>query len=80
MGLSPDRLPPGRSRRRRPSRGIGVNPLSWFMRWANWFEARGVYQPGEENRGLSTWRDFGWLIAGWLVAVSAFVVFFAIVS
>jgi hypothetical protein len=80
VGLRPDGLPPRRSRRRRPSSGIDLNPLSWFMRWADWFEARGVYQPGEDSKGLSTWRDFGWLIAGWLVAVSAFVVFFAIVS
>jgi hypothetical protein len=80
VGLSPDGLPSGRSRRRRPSRRADLNPLSWFMRWANWFETRGVYQPGEDARGLSTLRDFGWLIAGWLIAVSAFVVFFAIVS
>jgi hypothetical protein len=78
VGLSPDLRPSGRSRRRRAA--VGVNPLSWFVRWADWFEARGVYQPGEDSRSLSTWRDFGWLIAGWLVAVSAFVVFFAIVS
>jgi hypothetical protein len=80
VGLSPDGLPSGRSRRRRASGGVDLNPVSWFMRWANWFEARGVYQPGEDSRSLSTWRDFGWLIAGWLIAVSAFVVFFAIVS
>jgi hypothetical protein len=82
VGLTPDGRPSGRSRRRRraTTAGIGVNPLSWFVRWADWFEARGVYQPGEDSRGLSTWRDFGWLIAGWLIAVSAFVVFFAIVA
>jgi hypothetical protein len=76
VGLSPE----SRARRRRASAAVDLNPVSWFMRWANWFEARGVYVPGEDNRGLSTWRDFGWLIAGWLIAVSAFVVFFAIVS
>jgi hypothetical protein len=57
-----------------------VNPLSWLFRWADWFESRGVYVPGEDARTLSTWRDFGWLIVGWLIALSAFVVFFAIVS
>lgn len=57
-----------------------VNPVAWMVRWADWFESRGVYVPGEDSRNLSTWRDFGWLIAGWLVAVSAFVVFFAVAS
>jgi hypothetical protein len=69
-----------RTRRRRARSPWGLNPLRWFMRWADWFESRGVYVPGEDSRSLSTWRDFGWLIAGWLIAVSAFVVFFAIVS
>jgi hypothetical protein len=76
VGLNPE----PRSRRRRAAAAVDVNPVSWFMRWADWFEARGVYVPGEDSRSLSTWRDFGWLIAGWLIAVSAFVVFFAIVS
>lgn len=80
MGLSSDIRPPGRSRRRRPSTSFDVNPLSWPVRWADWFESRGVYVPGEDSRTLSTLRDFGWLIAAWLIAVSAFVVFFAIVS
>lgn len=66
-------------RRPRFSRAV-VHPLGWFLRWADWFEARGVYVPGEDNRALSAWRDFGWLIAGWLIVVSMFVVFFAIVS
>jgi cobalamin biosynthesis protein CobD/CbiB len=57
-----------------------VNPVFWMVRWADWFESRGVYVPGEDSRNVSTWRDFGWLIAGWLVAVSAFVVFFAVAS
>jgi hypothetical protein len=56
------------------------NPLYWLVRWVDWFESRGVYVPGEDSRSLSTWRDFGWLIASWLVAVSAFVVFFAVAS
>lgn len=76
MGLNPE----PRARRRRAPAAIDVNPVSWFVRWADWFEARGVYVPGEDSHSLSTWRDFGWLIAGWLIAVSAFVVFFAIVS
>lgn len=76
MGLTPES---GR-RRRGGAAAVTLNPLSWFMRWASWFESRGVYVPGEDNRALSTWRDFGWLIAGWLIAVSAFIVLFAIVS
>lgn len=68
MGLTPN------------GRAKGLNPLGWFVRWADWFEERGVYVPGEDSRSLSTWRDFGWLIVGGLIAVSAFVVFFAIVS
>ena len=79
MGLTPDGRPRTRSRRRR-STGLDINPLSWFVRWADWFESRGVYVPGEDSRSLSTLRDFGWLIAGWLITVSAFVVLFAIVS
>jgi hypothetical protein len=62
------------------SRAANLNPLSWLVRWADWFEARGVYVPGEDNRSLSTWRDFGWLITGWLIAVAALVVFFGFVS
>lgn len=79
MGLTPGYRPANRSRRRRPT-GFDINPLSWFVRWADWFESRGVYVPGEDSRSLSTLRDFGWLIVGWLIAVSAFVVLFAIVS
>lgn len=71
MGLKP---------RRRRSAGSTVNPVYWFVRWADWFEERGVYIPGEDSRALSTMRDFGWLIVGWLIAVSAFIVLFAIVS
>ncbi|HVV24194.1 MAG TPA: hypothetical protein VHF06_32465 [Pseudonocardiaceae bacterium] len=84
MGLTPDgrpsdRRPSGR-RRRAAGGGFDLNPVSWFVRWADWFEARGVYVPGEDSRSLSPLRDFGWLIAGGLIAVSAFVVLFAIVS
>ena len=57
-----------------------ANPLYWAVRWVDWFESRGVYVPGEDSRSLSTWRDFGWLIAGWLLTVSAFVVFFAVAT
>ena len=44
------------------------------------FEARGVYVPGEDNKALSPWRDFGWLIASFLLAVSVFVLLFALAS
>ena len=56
------------------------NPLAWVVRWVDWFESRGVYIPGEDNRSLSTMRDFGWLIMAWLITVSAFVVLFAVAS
>jgi hypothetical protein len=57
-----------------------LNPAYWLVRWADWFESRGVYLPGEDAASLSAWRDFGWLITMWLVSVGAFVVFFAIAS
>ena len=46
----------------------------------DWFEQRGVYVPGEDNRAISPWRDFGWLIATWLVTVGVFVIFFALAA
>jgi len=53
------------------------NPLGFLARWADWFEARGVYVPGEETRAVNPWRDFGWLIIAWLVGLGMFVLFFA---
>lgn len=44
------------------------------------FESRGVYVPGEDNKALSPWRDFGWLIATWLVTVAVFILFFALAA
>lgn len=41
------------------------------------FEERGIYVPGEDNKSLSPWRDFGWLFAGFLIAVAIFVLLFA---
>jgi hypothetical protein len=41
------------------------------------FEARGIYVPGEDNKTISPWRDFGWLFAGFLIAVAIFVLLFA---
>jgi hypothetical protein len=41
------------------------------------FEARGIYVPGEDNKTISPWRDFGWLFAGILIAVAVFVLLFA---
>jgi hypothetical protein len=41
------------------------------------FEERGIYVPGEDNKSLSPWRDFGWLFAGFLIAVAVFVLLFA---
>jgi hypothetical protein len=58
----------------------GRNPFTWLTRWVDWFEMRGVYVPGDEKGALDTWRDFGWLIVTWLVALGLFVLFFAIAS
>jgi hypothetical protein len=44
------------------------------------FEERGVYVPGEDNKAISPWRDFGWLIASFLVTVAVFVLFVAIAA
>jgi hypothetical protein len=44
------------------------------------FEARGVYVPGEDNKAISPWRDFGWLITFWLITVAVFVLFFAMAA
>jgi hypothetical protein len=51
-----------------------------FRAAVDWFEARGVYVPGEDNRAISPWRDFGWLIATWLLTVSLLVIFFALAA
>ncbi|MFD9887821.1 hypothetical protein ACFWY9_00665 [Amycolatopsis sp. NPDC059027] len=53
------------------------NPLRWLARWADWFEERGVYVPGEENRSVDPVRDFGWLITAWFFGVALFIFLFA---
>jgi hypothetical protein len=50
------------------------------LRLIDRFEARGVYVPGEDNKAISPWRDFGWLIAGFLVTVAVFILFFALAA
>jgi hypothetical protein len=55
------------------------NSLSrWISRWADWFEMRGVYVPGEDNRAVDPWRDFGWLIIIWIGGVGTFILIFAL--
>ena len=44
------------------------------------FEASGVYVPGDDEKAISPWRDFGWLIATWLITVGMFVIFFALAA
>jgi hypothetical protein len=56
------------------------NPLAWVVRIADWFEKRGVYVPGEDNQTVDPWRDFGWLIVVWLIAIGAFILFFAVAA
>jgi hypothetical protein len=53
------------------------SPLGWLTRWTDWFETRGVYVPGEENRAIDPWRDFGWLIIAWVAGLAIFILFFA---
>jgi len=55
-------------------------PVSAVLRLVDRFEERGVYVPGEDNRPLSPWRDFGWLIATYLVTVAVLIVFFALAA
>jgi hypothetical protein len=51
-----------------------------MLRWADWFEQRGVYVPGEDNHTVDPWRDFGWLIVVWLIGVGGFILFFALAT
>ncbi|MFC4004806.1 hypothetical protein ACFS2C_23990 [Prauserella oleivorans] len=54
------------------------NPLRWPGLLADWFEMRGVYVPGEDNRLVDPWRDWGWLIVGWLATLAVFILLFAL--
>jgi hypothetical protein len=51
--------------------------LGAFLRLVDRFEAHGIYVPGEDNKKISPWRDFGWLFTGFLIAVAVFVLLFA---
>jgi hypothetical protein len=51
-----------------------------FLHLVDRFEARGVYVPGEDDKAISPWRDFGWLIAGFLIAMAIFVLLFALAA
>jgi hypothetical protein len=55
-------------------------PIRRILQLVDWFELRGVYVPGEDNTPVSPWRDFGWLIATWLITVGMLIVFFAIAA
>lgn len=55
-------------------------PIAAVLRLIDRFEARGVYVPGEDDKAISPWRDFGWPIAAWLVAVAVFVLVFAMAA
>lgn len=54
--------------------------LTAILHLVDRFEARGIYVPGEDNKSISPLRDFGWLIAGFLVAVAVFVLLFALAA
>ncbi len=55
-------------------------PFAALLGLVDKFEERGVYVPGEDDNAISPWRDFGWLIAAWLVATGVFVLFFALAA
>lgn len=57
-----------------------LNPVRWFVRWADWFERRGVYVPGDDNRRVEAVRDFGWLITAWVTSLAVFILFFALAT
>lgn len=50
------------------------------LRLVDRFEARGIYVPGEDNKSISPWRDFGWLFAGFLLSVAVFILLFALAA
>jgi hypothetical protein len=56
------------------------NPFGWVARAAERFEQRGVYVPGEDNHSMDPWRDFGWQIVLWLLAIGVFILFFAVAT
>ncbi len=56
----------------------GRRLLRWPNRWADWFEKRGVYVPGEDNRVVDPWRDWGLVIVIWLAGLAVFILVFAI--
>lgn len=73
-------MQPRRPHRRRNSllpRG-SRKPLQWVARWADWFEQRGVYAPGEDTRDMTAIGDFGWLITLWLVGTAVLVLVLAL--
>ncbi|MDQ3786131.1 MAG: hypothetical protein M3422_02675 [Actinomycetota bacterium] len=51
-----------------------------FVRLVDRFEESGVYVPGEDNKAISPWRDFGWLIAAFMITVAVFILFFALAA
>jgi len=55
-------------------------PVMAVLHLVDRFEARGIYVPGEDNKTISPWRDFGWLITGFLIAVAIFVLLFALAA
>lgn len=54
------------------------SPVAWLARWADWFELRGVYVPGEDNQTAGPWREYRWLIVAWLVGCGVFLLVFAV--
>lgn len=57
----------------------GSDLVWWPKRCVDWFEQRGVYVPGEDNREIDLWRDWGWLIVVWLAGIAVFILVLALI-
>lgn len=57
-----------------------MHPLRLLDALVDRFEARGVYVPGDDKKAISAWRDYGWLIALWMVTVALLILFFAMAA
>jgi hypothetical protein len=55
-------------------------PLRWISEAADRFEQRGVYVPGEHEREVNLWREFGWAFIAWIFMLGLFVLFFTLAT
>lgn len=57
-----------------------INPWRVVTNLADWFEVRGVYVPRRDTAQVQPWREFGWLLIGWLLGLTLFVLVFALAT